>query len=214
MPTRISPPCLQQELAGATARLPAAEAGGGSARLHRPAGARARSDRVEPRGPPRTCSRSSRGSSSTNSRTPIRSRPRSCCCSPTTSAASCSSSATRSRRSTASAAPTSAPTGRCATSSSARGGRVLQLTTSYRSVPAIQRFVNAAFAPEMTGDARTRQADYVALGPARPADDSQPAIVALPVPKPYGRGGFGCSRPRRRRSTTRCPTRSARSSPG
>ncbi len=26
------------------------------------------------------------------------------------------------------------------------GGRVLQLTTSYRSVPAIQRFVNAAFA--------------------------------------------------------------------
>src|SRR4051812_22527382 len=72
-----------------------------------------------------------------------------------------------------------------------RGGRVLQLTTSYRSVPAIQRFVNAAFAPEMTGDVRTRQADYVALGPARPADDSQPAIVALPVPRPYGRSGFG-----------------------
>ncbi|MCU1384752.1 MAG: addA 1 [Acidobacteria bacterium] len=72
-----------------------------------------------------------------------------------------------------------------------RGGRVLQLTTSYRSVPAIQRFVNAAFAPEMTGDEMTRQADYVALGPARQADDSQPAIVALPVPKPYGRGGFG-----------------------
>src|SRR3954467_14996581 len=73
----------------------------------------------------------------------------------------------------------------------ARGGRVLQLTTSYRSVPAIQRFVNAAFAPEMTGDVRTRQADYVALGPAPPAGDPQPAIVALPVPKPYGRGGFG-----------------------
>ena len=73
----------------------------------------------------------------------------------------------------------------------ARGGRVLQLTTSYRSVPAIQRFVNAAFAPEMTGDETTRQAQYVALSQARPADDSQPAIVALPVPKPYGRGGFG-----------------------
>jgi len=73
----------------------------------------------------------------------------------------------------------------------ARGGRVLQLTTSYRSVPAIQRFVNAAFAPEMTGDEVTRQAEYVALSPARAADDSQPAIVALPVPKPYGRGGFG-----------------------
>ena len=73
----------------------------------------------------------------------------------------------------------------------ARGGRVLQLTTSYRSVPAIQRFVNAAFAPEMTGDIVTRQAEYVALSEARPAEDSQPAIVALPVPKPYGRGGFG-----------------------
>jgi ATP-dependent helicase/nuclease subunit A len=73
----------------------------------------------------------------------------------------------------------------------ARGGRVLQLTTSYRSVPAIQRFVNAAFAPEMTGDIVTRQAQYVALSEARPADDSQPAIVALPVPRPYGRGGFG-----------------------
>src|SRR5262245_29198469 len=73
----------------------------------------------------------------------------------------------------------------------AQGGRVLQLTTSYRSVPAIQRFVNAAFTAEMTGDARTLQSDYVPLSPHRPADDSQPAIVALPVPKPYGRGGFG-----------------------
>ena len=72
-----------------------------------------------------------------------------------------------------------------------RGGRILQLTTSYRSVPAIQRFVNAAFAPEMTGDERTRQAQYMDLSPSRPADDSQPAIVALPVPRPYGRSGFG-----------------------
>ena len=76
----------------------------------------------------------------------------------------------------------------------ARGGRVLQLTTSYRSVPAIQRFVNAAFAPEMTGNVDTRQAEYVALSPSRSADDSQPAIVALPVPTPYGRGGFGVLR--------------------
>jgi hypothetical protein len=43
----------------------------------------------------------------------------------------------------------------------------------------------------MTGDVATRQAEYVALGESRPSDDSQPAIVALPVPKPYGRGGFG-----------------------
>jgi ATP-dependent exoDNAse (exonuclease V) beta subunit len=77
----------------------------------------------------------------------------------------------------------------------AGGGRVLQLTTSYRSVPAIQRFVNAAFRAEMTGDPQTLQSDYVPLSPHRPADDSQPALVALPVPKPYGRGGFGPARP-------------------
>jgi len=73
----------------------------------------------------------------------------------------------------------------------ARGGRVLQLTTSYRSVPAIQQFVNAAFAPEMTGDLDTRQAAYMPLSPSRDGHDEQPAVVALPVPKPYGRGGFG-----------------------
>jgi ATP-dependent exoDNAse (exonuclease V) beta subunit len=77
----------------------------------------------------------------------------------------------------------------------AGGGRVLQLTTSYRSVPAIQRFVNAAFRAEMTGDPQTLQSDYVPLSPHRPADDSQPALVALPVPKPYGRGGFGPAKP-------------------
>jgi ATP-dependent helicase/nuclease subunit A len=77
----------------------------------------------------------------------------------------------------------------------ARGARVLQLTTSYRSVPAIQRVVNAAFAEEMTGNATTRQADYVPLSPYRNAYPSQPAIVALPVPRPYGRGGFGALRP-------------------
>src|SRR4051794_289888 len=73
----------------------------------------------------------------------------------------------------------------------ASGGRILQLTKSYRSVRPIQRFVNAAFAPEMTGDETTRQARYMPLEEERVADDSQPAIVALPVPRPYGRGGFG-----------------------
>jgi ATP-dependent exoDNAse (exonuclease V) beta subunit len=71
-----------------------------------------------------------------------------------------------------------------------RGGRVLQLTTSYRSVPAIQRFVNAAFADEMRADERASQAEYVALAPSRGDERSQPAIVALPVPRPYSRGGF------------------------
>jgi ATP-dependent helicase/nuclease subunit A len=72
-----------------------------------------------------------------------------------------------------------------------RGGRVLQLTTSYRSVPAIQRFVNAAFADEMVADEATLQSDYVPLAPFRGDDAAaQPAIVALPVPKPYPPRGF------------------------
>jgi ATP-dependent exoDNAse (exonuclease V) beta subunit len=69
------------------------------------------------------------------------------------------------------------------------GGRVLQLTTSYRSVPDIQRFVNAAFSREMIENARTLQAEYIPLAESRPANPAQPAIVALPVPKPYSRGG-------------------------
>ena len=65
------------------------------------------------------------------------------------------------------------------------GGRVLQLTKSYRSVPEIQRFVNAAFSHEMTANEATLQAGYVPLSPFRSANARQPAIVALPVPAPY-----------------------------
>jgi len=72
----------------------------------------------------------------------------------------------------------------------AQGGRTLQLTTSYRSVPAIQRFVNAAFAEEMIADKATFQAGYVPLSPFRDADDSQPSVVALAVPRPYPARGF------------------------
>src|SRR5262245_38167688 len=72
----------------------------------------------------------------------------------------------------------------------ARGGRVLRLTTSYRSVPEIQRFVNAAFRHEMVRNEVALQADYIPLSPAdRKGDPSQPAIVALPVPEPYSRRG-------------------------
>src|SRR5207342_829898 len=55
-----------------------------------------------------------------------------------------------------------------------------------RSVPEIQALVNAAFAPVMTGDPSTLQANYVRLSPHRTAIKGQPAIVALPVPEPYG----------------------------
>ena len=71
------------------------------------------------------------------------------------------------------------------------GGRTLQLTTSYRSVPSIQRFVNAAFGRHMIENRDTLQSGYVPLAKSRDEDSSQPALVALPVPKPYGRKGFG-----------------------
>ena len=67
------------------------------------------------------------------------------------------------------------------------GATLLRLTTSFRSVPEIQSFVNAAFAPVMTGDDLTLQAGYVPLARDRPALEGQPSIVALPVPEPYAR---------------------------
>jgi ATP-dependent helicase/nuclease subunit A len=66
------------------------------------------------------------------------------------------------------------------------GARPLELTTSFRGVPQIQACVNAAFAPVMTGDPDTLQAAYVPLTPYRRDIKGQPAIIALPVPEPYG----------------------------
>ena len=73
----------------------------------------------------------------------------------------------------------------------AHGGRVIQLATSYRSVPSIQHFVNAAFGPAMIANDATLQAGYVPLARSRDEEAGQPSVVALPVPKPYGRRGFG-----------------------
>lgn len=67
-----------------------------------------------------------------------------------------------------------------------RGVKVLQLTTSFRSVAPIQRLVNAAFAPVMTGDKTAGSADYIPLGEHREAIPGQPQVVVLPPPKPYG----------------------------
>jgi ATP-dependent exoDNAse (exonuclease V) beta subunit len=73
----------------------------------------------------------------------------------------------------------------------ARGAACVYLTTSFRAVPAIQHLVNAAFASAMRGDQAALQAAYVPLARHRAALEGQPAIVALGVPKPYGRyGGF------------------------
>ena len=69
------------------------------------------------------------------------------------------------------------------------GALPLTLTTSFRSVPGIQRAVNAAFGPRMDGDTTALQADYVDLSPSRPEHPDQPSVVALPVPRPYGARG-------------------------
>jgi len=69
------------------------------------------------------------------------------------------------------------------------GAELLHLTVSFRSVPAIQHLVNAAFAPRMTGATET-QAAYVPLEPYRDATAGQPAVVVLPVPRPYGDFGI------------------------
>ena len=67
----------------------------------------------------------------------------------------------------------------------AAGAEVQNLTVSFRAVPEIQAAVNAALAPRMAGGSSS-QATYVPLAPARARVATQPAIVALPVPAPYG----------------------------
>jgi len=66
-----------------------------------------------------------------------------------------------------------------------KGVGVVRLTRSFRSVPPIQQCVNAAFAPEMRGEALTGQASYSPLEEHRPPVADQPAVVTLPAPKPY-----------------------------
>jgi ATP-dependent helicase/nuclease subunit A len=67
-----------------------------------------------------------------------------------------------------------------------RGVSRIHLTTSYRAVRPIQHLVNAAFAPQMTGDREGGQARYAPLEEYSAAHPNQPAIVVLPVPAPYG----------------------------
>jgi ATP-dependent exoDNAse (exonuclease V) beta subunit len=71
------------------------------------------------------------------------------------------------------------------------GAIPVTLQTSYRSVPAIQHFVNAAFRDDMNGDPDALQAHYVPLLGHRADTPEQPAIVALPVPRPYGKSLYG-----------------------
>ncbi len=67
----------------------------------------------------------------------------------------------------------------------ARARRVT-LRTSFRARPNIQRAINAAFEPVMSGDDDGLQAAYVPLEPFRNESEEQPSVVVLPVPEPYG----------------------------
>ncbi len=67
--------------------------------------------------------------------------------------------------------------------------RVLHLSTSFRSQPRLQAAVNGAFETRMKASEDGSQAAYVPLAPFRADMESQPAIIALPVPEPYGRFG-------------------------
>ncbi|HXU07779.1 MAG TPA: UvrD-helicase domain-containing protein, partial [Blastocatellia bacterium] len=77
----------------------------------------------------------------------------------------------------------------------ASGGALVELNVSFRSVPQIQEAVNAAFslvmapatesAPEAALVPMSSQARYVPLAPHRSGIDTQPAVIALPVPEPY-----------------------------
>lgn len=65
--------------------------------------------------------------------------------------------------------------------------RVVHLRRSFRSNATLQAAVNFAFAPEMERDLEHGQAEYIALEEVRPAPIDQPALVALPIGRPYGR---------------------------
>jgi len=62
---------------------------------------------------------------------------------------------------------------------------LVHLRQSFRAVRPIQEFVNAAMAPEMTGEAASGQPEYVPLAEHRQANSRQPCLVALPAPRPY-----------------------------
>ena len=65
---------------------------------------------------------------------------------------------------------------------------LLSLTTSFRAVPSLQRAANHAFSTLMTpsSTAAATQAEYVPLLPFRDEPSTQPTLIVLPIPRPYG----------------------------
>ena len=68
----------------------------------------------------------------------------------------------------------------------ANGAVLLKLARSFRAVPNLQAMVNASMAPLMTGDPERQQAAYVPLLPSRDSLGTQPSVVVLAAPRPYG----------------------------
>jgi len=66
-----------------------------------------------------------------------------------------------------------------------RGVGFITLTKSYRSVPNLQQFVNAAFETEMTGSVEEGHAGWAPLERDRDEIEGRPSVIVLPVPKPY-----------------------------
>lgn len=67
-----------------------------------------------------------------------------------------------------------------------KGVGLVRLTSSFRSVPDIQRVVNAAFQSEMAENVFAAQPGYIPLGEQSPRIEGQPAVIALPLARPYG----------------------------
>lgn len=66
------------------------------------------------------------------------------------------------------------------------GVGLVVLRRSFRSIRPLQRAINLAFGAHMQEDRRAGQPAYVALDGDREAPASQPSLVALPVPAPFG----------------------------
>jgi ATP-dependent exoDNAse (exonuclease V) beta subunit len=67
----------------------------------------------------------------------------------------------------------------------ARGVGQVALTRSFRSVPNLQQFVNAAFETEMNGDVTEGHAEWSPLERHREEIPGRPSVIVLPVPRPY-----------------------------
>ncbi|MBO6934647.1 MAG: UvrD-helicase domain-containing protein [Deltaproteobacteria bacterium] len=68
------------------------------------------------------------------------------------------------------------------------GGAVIALRRSFRAVPGIHAFLNKAFAKAMVPEDGVQPAP-VALESHRERSGTQPSVIALPVPRPYGKTG-------------------------